>query len=511
MFKSNIWTAQIPKKVSLRSFTVLLIALLSGGIGILLSSTISKMLPVVYTFVGRVGIFDTTFWGLIIGILIMVLIILLRLIELAATLAVAASIILDWYLHINYVALLMALILLLIFYLGRGSRYPWVKPPALFLWVLFLVLIIFSGIRGSLTTYEALYYYPYITLGAFVMYWLGTIIARDTISTRHLLKLLTGFGTLIAIHAIIQEITGKFLFGSSINDSYYASLNNFILLTGLSVHRVGSFLLNPDWAGPFFAVMLFVTIGLFLGSESLIGKIFYLIEVSLIGAALLFTYTYGAMIGFGIGTLVLMILVGHNRYRIQLSLMIFLSAIVIIVFFSGQIGLLQSRYVPADSLIRVGAWQTAIRIIQAYPLTGIGLGLYNYLARAEPFRVAAQYQPLAHPLNSYLEFGSVGGLPVLLVFIALQVFAFWLAIQNWTRSDTQTRALIAGCIAAITALSIDSLTNNVWTIPPLATLGWIVFGVISSPILRKSQSYDDKQTESIASVTPLSDERNLYV
>jgi O-antigen ligase len=483
--KSNVWNEKIRGDLvesSRLPLIVTMVLLLAGGIGILLP----KVLPVADNIIGRIGTFDTAFLfsELAIGTLvIMALIIIFRQDEFAATAVIAASVILDWYLHINFVAMLMALALLLIFFLARSPRYPWVAPPALWLWVLFLLLIIFAAIRGSLTTYEILYFYNYITFGAFIMFWLGAVLASNMTSVRRFFRLLTGFGTLIAIHAIIQAVTGTFLFWTSLNDYNNELNNNFILAIGSDAVRIGSFLLNPDWSGPFFAFMLLITLGLLVESASLAAKILYLIEVSFIGVALFVTYTYGAWIGFGLGILILVIFIGRMGYRLILCITLFIFAMVILVFFPVQLQLSQLR--ATDSLIRFGAWQTALRVIDAFPLTGIGLGQDNYLVRAEPYRVAAQYIPLVHPLNSYLEFAAEGGIPVLLAFVALLGFALWLAFRNWSRADARTRALLAGCIAAVISLSVDSMTNNIWTLPPLATLGWMVLGVISSPLFSR--------------------------
>jgi O-Antigen ligase len=487
--KSNVWNEKMRGDwvESLRlPFLVMILLLLAGGIGILLP----KVLPRADNIIGRIGTVDSAFLfsELAIGTLfIMALIIFLRQDEFAATAVMAASIMLDWYLHINFVALLMALALLLIFFLARSPRYPWVAPPALWLWVLFLLLIIFAAIRGSLTTYEILYFYNYITFGAFIMFWLGAVLARNMTSVRRFFLMLTGFGTLIAIHALIQAVTGTFLFWTSLNDYNNELNNNFVLAIGYDTVRVGSFLLNPDWSGPFFAFMLLITLGLLVESTSLAAKILYIIEVSLMVGALLVTYTYGAWIGFGVGIFILVIFIGRTGYRVMLCVILFIFAVAFVVFFPVQLQLSQLR--ADDSLIRFGAWQTALRVINAFPLIGIGLGQNNYLVRAEPYRVIAQYIPLVHPLNSYLEFAAEGGIPVLLAFVALLGFALWLAFRNWSRADARTRALLAGCIAAVISLSVDSMTNNIWTLPPLATLGWLVLGVISSPLFSRELNH----------------------
>ncbi len=126
-------------------------------------------------------------------------------------------------------------------------------------------------------------------------------------------------------------------------------------------------------------------------------------------------------------------------------------------------------------------------MIKAFPLTGVGLGYQAYLLRADPYRVAAQFVPLSHPHNSYLEWGAMAGLPVLIVFMALLLFNLWLALRNWTSMDVYTRPLLGAGIAAVIALSINSVSINGWTLPPLAAVGWLILGIISSPLLVKNR------------------------
>ena len=59
-------------------------------------------------------------------------------------------------------------------------------------------------------------------------------------------------------------------------------------------------------------------------------------------------------------------------------------------------------------------------------------------------------------------------------------------MSNWVLVDKDTRPLLCGGIAAIVALSLNSFSINGWTLPPLAAIGWIILGVISSPLLAKS-------------------------
>ena len=72
-----------------------------------------------------------------------------------------------------------------------------------------------------------------------------------------------------------------------------------------------------------------------------------------------------------------------------------------------------------------------------------------------------------------------------LVFLTLLFLALWWAGHNWARAESQTRTLLAGGIAAGVSLSINSLANQGWTAAVLAAMGWLILGVVSSPLLAK--------------------------
>ncbi|HZU04202.1 MAG TPA: O-antigen ligase family protein [Ktedonobacteraceae bacterium] len=429
---------------------------------------------------------STAFSALLIGAIILTIIIVLRQDQLAAVVVIAVHLYVDWYLGLALVAHVLALALLVFFFLSRSPRFPWGEPRALWLWGLFLILTIAPATRGALTPHDTLNYYPNIVLGALIMFWLGTVIARDTASVRRFFQVLSLFGSLIAVHTIVQTELGITLLGSSQVDAYLTTTSNYQLVTGAAIYRLGSFFVDPNWNGTFLAVMLFIPLGLFVESSSLPAKVLYVAEALIILPALLFTYSTGAWTAACAGVVAFIVLNGRSRYRIQFSLLIGLAIAFLFLWFPDQLALLSQHATGPDELsLRIGAWETALRVIAAYPLTGIGLGRLAYQLRAEPYRVPAQYIPLDHPHNAYLEYGAMGGLPVLLVFLALLLFALWQALRNWTQAAVPARALLGGGIAAIVTLSVNSWSIDGWTLPPLVATGWLLLGALSSPLLRQ--------------------------
>jgi O-antigen ligase len=483
--KHNILSGKITKDkvLSLRfSFVMLLIILVLGGIlGMIIPSIMNYTL---YDKIDRtIATINSYGIEVIVLGLIIITIIILRLDEFATGIIIAVSLCLDWYLGTWILALLMALGLLLVFYLSRSPRYPWISPPFLWLWILFLGLTIIPAIRGALTAFDIVYYYPDIILGAFIMFWLGTVLARNATTVRRFFKVVSAFTTLIALHIIIEAATGKLLLATTNVQNYLESVSNY-QLGNTGVSRLGSFFIQPDAGSAFLAMMIFIPLGLFVESSSFLGKCLYLTEVLLVLVALIFTFSTGAWLAACIGVIVFVGLVGSIHYKIQISFCCIVAVIVMLVGFPSQLQLLfQHSLAPNELSLRNTLWQTGLLVMAAYPLTGVGLGRLAYQMRSEPY---SQGVLLNNPHNSYLELGAMAGLPVLLVFLALLLLALWRAIENWRRVDAGARTLLGAGISAIIVMCFNSLSFGIWTFPPLAILGWLILGVISSPLLIKS-------------------------
>jgi O-Antigen ligase len=422
-----------------------------------------------------------------IGASILIITLLLRQYEWIAMFILVFHLYVDWYLGMLVIALALTCLLLVILFLERSVQYPWSKPRALWLWGIFLLLAIFPAFHGSLTRYDAAFYYPNIIFGALIMFWMGILIAKDMLHTRRFFKILALVGALLALITIFQDRTGILLFGSSRFDAYMVSVSDFNIFQGSDAYRLGSFFVNPDWNGAFFAFMLSIPLGLFIGCDFFLEKALCLAEAFVLLPALLFTYSVGAWISAGVGIIVFIVLSGRISYRIGVFVFLVIAAIILCVVFPTQILLLFQRGSdPIILLLREGAWKTSIAIMKAFPLTGIGFGLQAYMLRAEPYRDPEQYRVLAHPHNSYLELGAMAGLPILICFVALILFALQLALRNWRRVERSQCPLLGCGIAAVIALSLNSFSVNAWTLPPLAAFGWVILGVVSSPLLKKS-------------------------
>jgi hypothetical protein len=455
--------------------------------------SLSLILPIlaflVAFFLGvAIGIFNPEYGIAVSGVLMMTLIVLLRWDELAVTLIIVVHIFIDWYLDFHLVSALMALILLIVYSVERSADRPWVNPRPIWLWGLFLTLTIYPAIKGgSLDLYDAGTFYPDLIFSAFIMFWLGSIIAKNISHVRRVFQLLSALAVFIAIHTVIEATTGKFLFESARAEVALAQHSNYQLVQnlGASVSRASSFFGHPDANGIFLALSVFLPLGLFIESKQLWAKMIYLLEMLLILLALMFTYSTGSWIGVLAGILAFMFLAGRKRNSILLFVMIMLLTVIVFTIFPSQLALqLSHASAQNEGSLHIAVWQTAVRITEAFPLFGIGLSYQAYLIAQESFRVPAQIIFAVDPNNSYLQWGAMAGIPVMLIFLSLLGYVFWFSWRNWQIAEIRYRPVLGGGIAALISLSVTSFDGSGWTSPNgTASFGWLVFGVLSSPLL----------------------------
>lgn len=433
-----------------------------------------------------IGVFGLVYSAVVASTIVVVIIVLLRLDELTVTLIVATHILVDSYLgfDVYQIALLMALALLLVLYFGRSADHPWARSRSIWLWVLFLILNIYPTINGGAYRFtNSIAFYLNLVLSAFIIFWLGNIIAKDISAVRRVFQWLSVLATLIAIHTIIEVTTGKFLFVSAQTEAALAHYSHY-QLQGAGIPRFGSLLGNPNGNGIFLATNFFLSLGLFIESKQLRTKMIYLLETLLILLAAMFTYSTGSWIAILVGIVVFTFSVGRIRNSVLLLMLMMILAVIAFTVFPSQVDAGLAHANDSGHISdHLGTWQTAARVIEAYPLFGVGLGDI-YLIRAEPFRVPAQDVPQAEPDNSYLQWGAEAGIPVMLVFLLLLGSVFWFSCRNWLAIDIRYRPLLAGGIVALTALSINSLVVDGWTDPGgIEYLGWLIAGVVASPLI----------------------------
>lgn len=412
--------------------------------------------------------------------------------ELTAGLLIPVAVFLDFYQPVTFplhlaglLAILLTGLLLARSFLWQTAERVWVALPYPRLCLLWLVVGAVAAVYGPSVT-EAASFYVRIILGPFLIFVLGAQVTRDARRLRTLLAVLTVMGVIIALHSMIITTTGDFLFETPAQYNYLVSVGNFHL-RGTAIYRAGSFLENPDWNGVFLAMLVFVPVGLGLSAATTRVRAFCFGAAAIILAGCLCTFSVASFFALTVGFAVFLILSGRSRVTRQLLIMAAAAVFALLMLFPSNVWLLVHHGVGDGALsLRLGAWETALRLIASRPLAGIGLSSSAYLTLAEPFRVPAQYTPLSHPHEAYLELAALGGIPLLLVFLALIGALFRRAARMVARADAASRPLLVGAFVSVVTLAVNSLAINGWTLAPLAAMGWLLLGAVTSAGLRAS-------------------------
>jgi putative inorganic carbon (HCO3(-)) transporter len=246
--------------------------------------------------------------------------------------------------------------------------------------------------------------------------------------------------------------------------SFFTAITSHIpgLITGLQGAESG-FNANEVsgtlvWILPMALLFIAVALLSFRNIKHVFGKIgnvfivLILLGISFfIAAVLVLTQSRGAY--FGITAAILcMIFFGLPKK----GKWVFIVAILILVIASGLFfsshraeindwlnpsTLADNPSLSLDSLKkRVEIWSTAIKGIQDFPFTGMGLNVFRKLGTIlYPDSMLVSYSDLGHAHNEFLQAGVDLGIPGMIAFISLYIGSFWMLVQTWKTSFRQEK------------------------------------------------------------------------
>jgi O-antigen ligase/polysaccharide polymerase Wzy-like membrane protein len=440
-------------------------------------------------------------------------IILLRRDRTAAVLCVALLLWIDWYRLIPVNSVIPLTLPALGFFLGaralEGRIYsrprewvPWARLPQWWLWALVLLLGVLAFAHSPARA-DAAYYFLTVLCLAPLFWALGTQVARTTADLRALLNMLTVIGVIVALHSIVESAAHVFLFETKGHRADVFTHGFFTLVTGSTkVIRASSFLGNPDSDGPFLALMACCALGLLVTARAWPARLLAVAETLVIVVALLFTYTAAAWIAFGCALVVFLALATHGLRRLYLFGGVAAAGLAGYVIFRAHFAALFAHAQgPNELSLRMQIWDTAVHLIRAHPLFGIGLGLgAPYERVAAPVARALHDQLDSHPHNAFLELAALAGIPLLLAFLAVLALTIRRVLLYYLRAAWAERALFAAVLASVTVLCVDGLADRTWTLPPIAAIGWLIVSAAAAPTLGASLARSSDQANGRAAL-----------
>lgn len=225
--------------------------------------------------------------------------------------------------------------------------------------------------------------------------------------------------------------------------------------------------------------------------------VFYGLCAAVISVGLVFSYSRGAWLGFGLASFALIAL-APRQLRTGLLLAAAISLIGVGLWLSGRLpasivdrirsateetlAISDVRGVditPANYALieRLAHWQAAIAMANAHPWIGIGFG--NYEIVYPIFRLINWEFPLGHAHNYYLNVLAETGMIGLSTYIALWASYFGIALRLKRHPDPLFRLTAGGLFASGLYIAVHSLTDNLYVNNMFLHIG-VMMGLLST-------------------------------
>ncbi len=310
----------------------------------------------------------------------------------------------------------------------------------------------------------AMLYYAFIS---------AAIVAANTIKTKKLMikavtALLTG-GLLSAALGVYQRVVGLEKSLVWVDTTMFKDIGTRV---------IGSFD-NPNVFGEFLVMLLPMAIAVFFLSKRNY-KILSAALVAVLGAALIFTYSRGAWLGGLFSVVIFLCFYSINYFKF------FLSGFLLVPFIPkllpssilnrfGSIG----DMADTSTSYRVSIWQAAVKMMNAFWATGIGLGSQNFTYYYPAFALSgAQFALHSHNLYFQLviEIGALG----LICFLCAVIWSFKNAFIVYKNSEDKVLKFIMIALACgIVAVLVQALTDNIWYNYRIFLSFWMLIGLLS--------------------------------
>jgi O-antigen ligase len=231
--------------------------------------------------------------------------------------------------------------------------------------------------------------------------------------------------------------------------------------------RTGGFLSQPIVFAHLYQLPLAILVGLFLTMLRWREKGTWIVGLSVLlgGIALLLSFTRGVWISFAAAVVVMTFL--FNR-RIAFGLVIFMgiagfAAFKTIPVFSERV----RESVNGSEFERVWIWKANLEMFKDHPILGIGYGDNNVEALQAYYKKLGSPEVLLdaqanHAHNQYLQMLSGTGIIGFVVYMAIMVYFFVLALRVWRSLGSREvfqQGLALGLIGAQVAFLVGGLTE----------------------------------------------------
>lgn len=303
-------------------------------------------------------------------------------------------------------------------------------------------------------------------LGWLTLFLTLTFTAESEKATRSLLILLVLIGAVEALWGLLQTLGGYDYIGTRyrgqgrIATGTFINRNHFAALLNMTI---------PLALGWFFANFSMRRFKVLLRSELYAWAWIILLSSSLMGLALLLSFSRGGTLVLTL-TLVFMALLltvnRQSRYRKLGGAVIIMLLTVFSLGLWVGVDVLLARLGVGESDLpgRITLYRDTLRLIAASPIGGVGPGMFEWRFRSYESQAPKLLFTYAH--NDYLQSAAEWGIPGAALFWWFVLWRFLRTIRLFFQSHNPWRQGMAlGCSAGIFAILLHSLVDFNLQIP----------------------------------------------
>lgn len=369
----------------------------------------------------------------------------------------------------------------------------------LYLIVIYFVLILIfdKDVKSSILKNYRAFFSNYLNI--FMLIWSVTMFVSVIYSRDRLLAFMESirlssyvFLFFILKYYINKEKIYRYILKSYMLSSFVVGIYGayqYLMGTGLITNtkfgsgiRISSFMENSNNLGMYFVFASFPFIVLAIKDKKIKNKIVYLVLTILSLANIVFSYSRNALVGFTVGIVILIIVMGI-RY-------IYLSLLPVILYCIPTVtNRIKDISDTSQNLSRMEIWKLAGLIIKDHPILGVGNGNYpinlpDYLSAVG--KINYNFRKLVHPHNAFLKAYSELGLLGVLSFTGLIITSFFNVykfIKN--QSNNFYSWFYTGIFASLFSMLFMNLLDSFFSAPKVIVYYFIVLGVCEGINFRK--------------------------
>ncbi|MGM9551168.1 MAG: O-antigen ligase family protein [Clostridia bacterium] len=283
------------------------------------------------------------------------------------------------------------------------------------------------------------------------------------------LKIVLSFVTVTAIIGFAQR-----LMGVEVNPEFVDTATN----AGMP-GRVFSTFSNPNNFAELLLLFIPFLVPLFLSEQDKKKKLMVMGAFVIILGALAMTYSRSCWVGFALACVTFVLM-----YDVRL---IFPVAIIVLVAIPLLPETIMNRIFTIGSLkdssnsYRLYIWDSCLRMINDYGLTGLGLGPASfksvYPSFAHPIAITAPHSHMLY-MELILEMGVLG----FVTFFGYMYSVVKKTVSNMANMDKTLKAVAIAGLSALAGIAFVCCAEYVWFYPRVMFAFWIVPGILMATV-----------------------------